>query len=94
VGLFDGRIVSLPAYHAPPVKRFWLFIISEFIGFTWAGITGIILWKVKEEKAMMKENCADIIRGSLDPTDYSQLGIHYQSVKEVINEIKMHCAID
>jgi hypothetical protein len=72
-------------YHAPPVKRFWLFIIPEFIGFTCPGITGI-LWKVKE-KAMMIENCADILRGSLDPTDYSQLVIHYQSVKEVINKI-------
>jgi hypothetical protein len=25
-------------YHAPPVKRFWLFIIPEFIGFTFTGI--------------------------------------------------------
>ena len=30
-----------------------------------------ILWKIKE-KAMMIENCADIIRGSLDPVDYQQ----------------------
>ena len=30
-----------------------------------------ILWKVKE-KAMMTENCADILRGSLDPADYHQ----------------------
>jgi hypothetical protein len=30
-----------------------------------------ILWKVKE-KAMMTENCADILRGSLDPADYRQ----------------------
>jgi hypothetical protein len=34
-----GPIASLLDYHAPPVKRFWLFfIISEFIGFTCAGI--------------------------------------------------------
>ena len=37
---------------------------------------------------MMTENSADILRGSLDPTDYSQLVIHYQSVKKVINEIE------
>jgi hypothetical protein len=29
-----------------------------------------ILWKVKKEIEMMTENCADIFRGSLDPTDY------------------------
>ena len=28
-----------------------------------------ILWKIKEE-VMMTENCADILRGSLDPADY------------------------
>jgi hypothetical protein len=39
-------------------------------------------------KAMMTEDCADILRASLDPTDYSQLVIHYLSVKEVINEIE------
>jgi hypothetical protein len=31
-----------------------------------------ILWKVKEEKAMMTENNTDIFRGSLDPADYRQ----------------------
>jgi hypothetical protein len=53
MGLFDGLvggpIASLLDYHAPPVKRFWLFfIIPEFIGFTCAGITGI-LWKVRRK---------------------------------------------
>jgi hypothetical protein len=33
-GLVDGLIDSLLDYHASPVKRFWLFIIPEFIGFT------------------------------------------------------------
>jgi hypothetical protein len=28
-----------------------------------------ILWKIKEEEVMMTENCADILRGSLDPVD-------------------------
>jgi hypothetical protein len=37
-GLVGGPIASLLDYHAPPVKRFWLFIIPEFIGFTCAGI--------------------------------------------------------
>ena len=38
-GLVGGPIASLLDYHAPPVKRFWLFfIIPEFIGFTCAGM--------------------------------------------------------
>jgi hypothetical protein len=37
-GLVGGPIASLLDYHATPVKRFWLFIIPEFIGFTCAGI--------------------------------------------------------
>jgi hypothetical protein len=37
-GLVGGPIASLLDYHAPPIKRFLLFIISEFIGFTCAGI--------------------------------------------------------
>jgi hypothetical protein len=36
--LVGGSIASLLDYHASPVKRFWLFIIPEFIGFTCAGI--------------------------------------------------------
>jgi hypothetical protein len=41
MGLFDGlvsvHIASLLDYHAPPVKRFWLFIIiPEFIRFAFA----------------------------------------------------------
>ena len=31
-----------------------------------------ILWKIKKEKAMTTENCADIPKGSLDPADYRQ----------------------
>ncbi len=37
-GLVGGPIASLLDYHAPPVRRFWLFIIPELIGFTCAGI--------------------------------------------------------
>jgi hypothetical protein len=36
--LVGGPIASLLDYHSPPVKRFWSFIIPEFIGFTYAGI--------------------------------------------------------
>ena len=37
-GLVGGPLASLLDYHAPPVKRFWLFIIPEFLGFTCTGI--------------------------------------------------------
>ncbi len=37
-GLVGGPIASLLDYHCPPVKRFLLFIIPEFIGFTYASI--------------------------------------------------------
>jgi hypothetical protein len=37
-GLGGGPIASLLDYHASPLKRFWLFIIPDFIGFTCAGI--------------------------------------------------------
>jgi hypothetical protein len=32
-GLIGGPILSLADYYAPPERRFWLFIIPEFIGF-------------------------------------------------------------
>jgi uncharacterized membrane protein YeaQ/YmgE (transglycosylase-associated protein family) len=32
-GLIGGPILSLADYYAPPEKRFWTFIIPEFIGF-------------------------------------------------------------
>jgi uncharacterized membrane protein YeaQ/YmgE (transglycosylase-associated protein family) len=32
-GLVAGPILSLADYYAPPEKRFWTFIIPEFIGF-------------------------------------------------------------
>lgn len=32
-GLVGGPIASLADYYAPPERRFWLFIIPEFIGF-------------------------------------------------------------
>ena len=82
--LVGGPIASLLNCHAPPVKHFLLFIIPEFIGLH-TPVYGI-LWKVKE-KAIMIEIWLTY-SGSLDPTGYSQLVIHYQSVNEVINEIE------
>jgi hypothetical protein len=32
-GLIGGPIASVADYYAPPERRFWLFIIPEFIGF-------------------------------------------------------------
>jgi uncharacterized membrane protein YeaQ/YmgE (transglycosylase-associated protein family) len=32
-GLVGGPILSLADYYAPPERRFWIFIIPEFIGF-------------------------------------------------------------
>jgi hypothetical protein len=32
-GLVGGPVASLADYYAPPERRFWLFIIPEFIGF-------------------------------------------------------------
>jgi uncharacterized membrane protein YeaQ/YmgE (transglycosylase-associated protein family) len=32
-GLVGGPILSLADYYAPPDRRFWIFIIPEFIGF-------------------------------------------------------------
>lgn len=31
--LVGGPAASLADYYAPPERRFWLFIIAEFIGF-------------------------------------------------------------
>lgn len=32
-GLVGGPVASLADYYAPPERRFWLFMIPEFIGF-------------------------------------------------------------
>jgi hypothetical protein len=37
-GFVGGPIASLANYHAPPQKRFWLFIVPEFIGFACVGL--------------------------------------------------------
>jgi hypothetical protein len=61
-GLVGGPIASLLDYHAPPVKRFWLFIIYSRIHWIYMHRHNGILWKIKEEKAMMTEICTDILR--------------------------------
>ena len=37
-GLVGGPVASLADYYAPAEKRFWLFIIPEFIGFACLGL--------------------------------------------------------
>jgi hypothetical protein len=37
-GLVGGPMASLADYYAPPERRFWLFIIPEFIGFACLGL--------------------------------------------------------
>jgi uncharacterized membrane protein YeaQ/YmgE (transglycosylase-associated protein family) len=41
-GLVAGPILSLADYYAPPERRFWIFIIPEFIGFSCLIL--IIIW--------------------------------------------------
>ena len=48
-GLVGGPILSLTDYYAPPERRFWIFIIPEFIGF--GCLILMIVWdKSKTEK--------------------------------------------
>ena len=48
-GLVGGPILSLADYYASPEKRFWIFIIPEFIGF--GCLILIVIWgKSKKEK--------------------------------------------
>ena len=48
-GLVGGPILSLSDYYAPPGRRFWTFIIQEFIGFG-CFILMIIYGKSKKRK--------------------------------------------
>ena len=48
-GLVGGPILSLTDYYAPPERRFWTFMIPEFIGF--GCLILMIIWdKSKKEK--------------------------------------------
>jgi uncharacterized protein YybS (DUF2232 family) len=48
-GLVGGPILSLADYYAPAEKRFWTFMIPEFIGFGFL-ILMIVWGKSKKEK--------------------------------------------
>jgi hypothetical protein len=48
-GLVGGPILSLADYYAPPERRFWIFMIPEFLGFSCLIL--MIVWdKSKKEK--------------------------------------------
>jgi len=49
-GLVGGPVASLSDYNAPPEKRFWLFIIPEFIGFICMGLM-VYYGRSKKKKA-------------------------------------------
>jgi hypothetical protein len=49
-GLVGGPVASLADYYAPPEKRFWLFIIPEFIGFACMGLM-VYYGRSKKKKA-------------------------------------------
>jgi uncharacterized membrane protein YeaQ/YmgE (transglycosylase-associated protein family) len=52
-GLVGGPILSLADYYAPPERRFWTFMIPEFIGF--GCLILMIVWdKSKKEKRRRK----------------------------------------
>lgn len=48
-GLIGGPIASLADYYAPPERRFWIFIIPEFIGFA-SLVLMVIYGKSKKKK--------------------------------------------
>jgi uncharacterized membrane protein YeaQ/YmgE (transglycosylase-associated protein family) len=48
-GLVGGPVLSLADYYAPPDRRFWIFIIPEFIGFSCL-ILMVIWGKSKKRK--------------------------------------------
>lgn len=47
-GLVGGPILSLADYYAPPEKRFWTFIIPEFIGF--GCLIRMVVWGKSKKK--------------------------------------------
>lgn len=44
-GLVGGPMLSLADYYAPPERRFWTFMIPEFIGF------GCLIWMIVWDKS-------------------------------------------
>jgi uncharacterized membrane protein YeaQ/YmgE (transglycosylase-associated protein family) len=51
-GLVGGPILSLADYYAPPERRFWTFIIPEFIGF--GCLILIVIWGKSKKKKKKK----------------------------------------
>jgi uncharacterized membrane protein YeaQ/YmgE (transglycosylase-associated protein family) len=51
-GLVGGPILSLADYYASPERRFWTFIIPEFIGF--GCLILMVIWD-KSKKKMKKK---------------------------------------
>jgi uncharacterized membrane protein YeaQ/YmgE (transglycosylase-associated protein family) len=54
-GLVGGPILSLADYYASPEKRFWTFIIPEFIGFGCL-IVMVVRGKSKKKKYQQSES--------------------------------------
>jgi uncharacterized membrane protein YeaQ/YmgE (transglycosylase-associated protein family) len=57
-GLVGGPILSLSDYYAPPERRFWIFIIPEFIGFGCI-ILMVIYGKSKKKKQKFQPDAKD-----------------------------------
>ena len=49
-GLLGGPILSLADYYASPEKRFWTFIIPEFIGF--GCLVLMVVWDKSKKKKL------------------------------------------
>lgn len=57
-GLVGGPILSLADYYAPPERRFWMFIIPEFIGFG-SLILMVVYGKSKKKRQKFQPNTQD-----------------------------------
>ena len=57
-GLVGGPILSLADYYAPPERRFWIFMIPEFLGF--GCVILMIVWdKSKKDKRRRRLSTSD-----------------------------------
>jgi hypothetical protein len=52
-GLVGGPILSLADYYAPPERRFWMFMIPEFIGFSC--LIMMIVWDKSKKRKKEEE---------------------------------------
>jgi uncharacterized membrane protein YeaQ/YmgE (transglycosylase-associated protein family) len=53
-GLVGGPVLSLADYYAPPERRFWIFIIPEFIGF--GCLILMIVWDKSKQRKKNKKS--------------------------------------